>query len=170
MERMIDDLHEFSRVQSEAKMPAPVSFEHCLAGALENLTSEITQRNAQVSYDSLPTLKADETQILRLFQNLVDNAMKYCDDQPKIHVSAEQVDNEWVFRIEDNGIGVDPKFAERIFKIFVRVQPTDDEGTGLGLAICQKIVERHGGRIWVEAVPDRRGSIFCFTMPADENG
>lgn len=166
MERMIDDLREFSRVQSHAKSPAPVSFDHALTEALENLAAEIASHRAQITRDILPTLNADETQILRLFQNLVNNAIKYCDEEPKIHISAEQVEDEWLFRVEDNGIGVDPKFADRIFKIFVRVRPTDDEGTGLGLAICQRIVERHGGRIWVESKPDGHGSIFCFTMPA----
>ncbi len=167
MERMMDDLREYSRVQSDAKAPSPVSFERALAEALKNLSSEIANHEAQISYDPLPTLNADETQILRLFQNLVSNAIKYCHETPKIHVSAELVNDEWVFRVADNGIGVDPKFAERIFKIFVRIRPTDDEGTGLGLAICQKIVERHGGRIWLETKSDEPGSIFCFTMPAE---
>jgi len=119
-----------------------------------------------VTRGPLPTLPADASQLVSVFQNLIGNGMKYRSDQPPcIHVSAVESGDEWVFSFKDNGIGIEPEFAERIFEIFQRLHSkTKYAGSGIGLAICKKVVERHGGRIWVESVP-QKGSTFYFTLP-----
>jgi light-regulated signal transduction histidine kinase (bacteriophytochrome) len=119
-----------------------------------------------VDCGQLPSVKADAMQLTRLFQNLIGNALKYCGPSvPEIHISAENNGHAWTFSIRDNGIGFDPKYAERIFTIFQRLHTRREyAGTGIGLALCERIVQRHGGRIWAESEPGR-GSIFCFTLP-----
>jgi chemotaxis family two-component system sensor kinase Cph1 len=119
-----------------------------------------------VTSDHLPSIMADETQMVQLFQNLIGNASKYHGDRPpQIHVSARQEKDNWLFSVKDNGIGIDPAQKERIFVVFQRLhQKSEYPGTGIGLAVCKRIVERHGGRIWVESNPDA-GSIFYFTIP-----
>jgi two-component system, chemotaxis family, sensor kinase Cph1 len=132
---------------------------------LGNLRATILAAGAQVSYDPLPTLIADHFQLEQLLQNLLSNALKFHgEESPRIHLSARQQGSNWVFSIRDNGIGIDPQFAERIFVIFQRLHGNEAyPGTGIGLAICKKIVERHGGRIWVESEPGR-GATFHFTL------
>jgi two-component system, chemotaxis family, sensor kinase Cph1 len=122
---------------------------------------------AVVTRDALPCIWADGAQLVQLFQNLIGNAIKYRGQAPpRIHLAAEFHGEEWVFSIHDNGIGFDPKHAERIFNVFQRLHDRDQyPGTGIGLAICRKIVERHAGRIWAESEPGR-GSRFSFTIPA----
>ncbi len=134
--------------------------------ALANLKVPIEESGAVVDRGPLPTVMADKLQIGQLLQNLIGNAIKYHGDEPpRVHVSAEQEGNEWVFSVRDNGIGIDPQFAERIFVIFQRLHNREKyPGTGIGLAICKKIVERHGGRIWLESQVGS-GATFYFTIP-----
>jgi light-regulated signal transduction histidine kinase (bacteriophytochrome) len=119
-------------------------------------------------HDSLPTVMADEGQLAQVFQNLITNAIKFRREgvPPQVHVSAEREGDEWVFSVADNGIGIAPEQVDRIFQVFQRLHTKDEyEGTGIGLALCRRIVERHGGRIWVESEPGE-GSTFTFTLPA----
>jgi chemotaxis family two-component system sensor kinase Cph1 len=138
--------------------------------ALQNLESTIRDTNAHITRDSLPTVLAGETPLLQLFQNLVSNAVKYRhpDRNPRIHVKATPLEGEWMFSISDNGIGIDPQYARQIFGIFKRLNGYRYSGAGMGLAICQKIVERFGGRIWVESELGA-GSDFRFTIPIGES-
>jgi light-regulated signal transduction histidine kinase (bacteriophytochrome) len=131
-----------------------------LQKALANLAFAINVRNAVITTGPLPTVGADDMQLIQLFQNLVDNAIKYCIRQPRVHISSERKDGLWLFSVGDNGIGIKPEQFGRIFEVFQRLHSRDEyPGTGVGLSICKKIVERHGGRIWVE------GSTFFFTIP-----
>ena len=112
----------------------------------------------------------DTSQMERLMQNLIGNAIKYCENDPEIHVSTTQKNGEWQISIKDNGIGIDPQFKDRVFGIFQRLHGRGEySGTGIGLAVCKKIVERHGGSIWVESEGEGKGSTFCFTMPVINN-
>ncbi len=119
-----------------------------------------------VTHDAMPSLLADETQIIQLFQNLISNAIKFRGSGPPlIHVSAERSGKEWVFSVSDNGIGIEPQYLDRIFKIFQRIHGRDEyPGTGIGLAVCKRIVERLGGRIWLRS-EFGKGSTFYFTLP-----
>jgi chemotaxis family two-component system sensor kinase Cph1 len=137
--------------------------------AVFNLQAAIEESGAIVTYDDLPTVMANSSQLTRLFQNLIGNAIKFrAKKAPKIHISAERKEDEWIFLIRDNGIGINPKDAERIFTVFQRLHTREEyPGTGIGLAICKRIVERHGGRIWVESKLGK-GSTFYFTIPLIE--
>ena len=128
----------------------------------------IKEAGAVVTKDDLPMVMGDETQLSQLFQNLIDNAIKFrrAEETPRVHISAQRKGNDWEFSVQDNGIGIDPQYFDRIFIIFQRLHSREAyEGTGIGLAVCMRIVERHGGRIWVESEPGR-GSLFHFTLPA----
>ena len=120
-----------------------------------------------VTYDSLPTVFADGAQLVQLFQNLVGNAIKYHGaDPPRVHVSAKNGGEEWTFSVRDNGLGIDPRYFDKIFVMFQRLHGREEfSGTGIGLTVCKKIAERHGGRIWVESEPGK-GSTFYFALPA----
>jgi light-regulated signal transduction histidine kinase (bacteriophytochrome) len=150
--------------------PAPTDAEEVLKRVLGSLERAIEDANAEVTYDSLPTVMADEAQLGQAFQNLIANGIKFRkeDVPPQVHVSAEREGNEWVFSVADNGIGIAPEQADRIFQVFQRLH-TEEEypGLGVGLALCKRIVERHSGRIWVESKPGE-GSTFYFTLPARE--
>ena len=166
MRQLIEDLLAFSRVGTRAQPLEPTSCEDVLAEALANLRTRIEESGAEVTHDPLPTVLADERQLVQVFQNLLSNAIKFRSaEPPRIHVSADESNGEWEFAVRDNGIGVDPRHADRIFEIFKRLHTRDEyPGTGIGLAICRKTVERHGGRIWVDSQPGQ-GSTFRFTLP-----
>jgi len=167
MQGLIQDLLAYSRAGTHAKELCEVSGEDALQGALTNLRITLEQSGAVVTHDSLPALMTDETQLTQVFQNLVGNAIKYRSTEvPRVHVSAtKNGDNEWTFSVRDNGLGIAPQYFERIFILFQRLHGRNEfEGTGIGLAICKKVVERLGGRIWVESQPEK-GSTFYFALP-----
>ncbi len=168
MQTLINDLLAFSRVGTRGKDPAPTDCEAVLDRALFNLQASIGESGAEVTHDPLPTVMADDVQLAQVFQNLVGNALKFRGDQPpRIHVTAERDGTTWRFSVRDNGIGIDPGYADRIFVIFQRLHGREQyPGTGIGLSICKKVVERHGGRIWVESEPGR-GATFFFTVPVE---
>lgn len=167
MQRLIHDLLAYSRVNTQGQVFEPTSVEALVGYALDNLRSAVEESRAVVTHDPLPTVMADERQLLQLFQNLLSNALKFRGEQPpRVHVSAARRGSEWLFSVRDNGIGIDPQYAERIFVVFQRLHNIAEyPGTGIGLAICKKIVERHGGRIWMESELGQ-GAAFYFTLPA----
>jgi light-regulated signal transduction histidine kinase (bacteriophytochrome) len=187
MQRLINDLLAYSRVGTRGKPFAPTDCNSVLGQARVNLSMVIEESSALVTNDELPTVMADEGQLVQLFQNLIGNAIKFRSEKPPyVHVSAQRIkDSEipnpkseirnpksesWVFSVRDNGIGIDPQYHERIFVIFQRLHKKEEyPGTGMGLAICKRIVERHGGKIWVESEPGE-GSTFYFTIPMREGG
>lgn len=165
MQNLISDLLDYSRIGTRGKPFGPTDFNEVLDGALASLKEAFESAHAKLTRDPLPTLIADASQVEQLFQHLIGNAVKFRGRRPRIHVGAEEIDDEWVFSVRDNGIGIDPRYAERIFVIFQRLHGRDEyPGTGMGLAICKRIVERRGGRIWVESEPGK-GATFYFTMP-----
>ncbi len=168
MNQVIFDLLEYSRVQTKAHEFGLIDMNTSLKQALRNLQASIKEKDAVITADPLPKLSADGIQITQLFQNLIGNALKFQKPEttPKIHVSAREQGDAWIFSVTDNGIGIDPKYTERIFKIFQRLHAKGEyEGTGIGLAICRRIVERHRGEITVRSEPGV-GSTFSFTLPS----
>lgn len=166
MQTLIHDLLAYSRLNTRGSALTPVACATALERALANLRPAIAESGAVVTYDPLPTVPADATQLVQVFQNLLSNAIKFRSVQPPaIHIAAIREDDAWVFAIRDNGIGIASRHAERIFVIFQRLHTRRHyPGTGIGLALCKKIVERHGGRIWVESEPGK-GATFYFTIP-----
>ena len=165
LQRLINDLLDFSRVGTQGAELKPIDTGGVVEQAVTNLQAKISESHAEVSWKDLPVVNGDEVQLLRLFQNLISNAIKYRGDlPPRVEVSARKESRHWVFSVSDNGIGIDPKYADRIFLIFQRLHTKEYPGTGIGLAICKRIVERHGGRIWFESNA-KRGTIFRFSMP-----
>jgi PAS domain S-box-containing protein len=169
MDRLIHDLLEYSQVDTKGKDFEPVNCSVALQEAVNNLRAAIEESGAELTHDPLPSVIADPSQISRLFQNLISNAIKFRGNEPlKISISVRRKGDAWIFSVHDNGIGIDPQFFDRIFGIFQRLHKTGEyEGTGLGLTICKKIVERHGGKIWVES-ESGKGSTFFFTLPAEQ--
>jgi PAS domain S-box-containing protein len=167
MQALINDLLAYSRVGTRGGDTGPVDLDEVLLRVLRGLEAAVEEAGATVTHDPLPTVRGDAGQLGQVFQNLVANALKFRrpDAAPHVHVGAARGTDEWVFAVRDNGIGIDPEFADRIFVIFQRLHSRGEyPGTGIGLAICKKIVERHGGRIWVEPTPGG-GSTFRFTIP-----
>lgn len=166
MQGLINDILQLSRLGTREKSLSTVDCEAILEEALTNLRVSIESSRAEVTHDPLPSVTADPTQLVQLFQNLVGNAIKFRGKaDPLIHVSAQQNEAAWLFSVRDNGIGIDPQYSSRIFGIFQRLHGRGEyPGTGIGLAICRKIVEGHGGRIWVESEPGS-GATFFFTLP-----
>ena len=169
MQRMILDLLEYSRVSTNNEEFEEIDTTAVLDGALFNLRGAIENNKAVITHNDLPAVTADKSQLIKVFQNLIANAIKFKkeDEPPKIHVSARKdlQKNQYIFSVQDNGIGMDPQYAERIFTLFQRLHTRDEyQGTGIGLSVAKRIVERHGGRIWVESELGK-GSTFYFTLP-----
>src|ERR1700675_1910948 len=167
MQGLIQDLLAYSRAGTNGKALHEISSEKALNEAVANLRATIQESGAVVTHDSLPAITTDDTQLVQVFQNLVGNAIKYRSaEDPRVHVSAtKNGGQEWIFSVRDNGLGIDPQYFERIFVLFQRLHGREEfKGTGIGLTICKKIVERLGGRIWVESQP-QTGSTFYFALP-----
>lgn len=166
MRRLIESLFDFAKFGFHPTAPEPLDGNDLLAIIFKNLESEVRDKQAQITHDSLPVVLGDPVQIQQLFQNLVGNALKYCDTLPRIHIGAVAQNGMWEFFIRDNGIGIAPEQRERIFQIFTRLHgPEEYAGMGVGLAVCDRVVRNHGGHIWVESTPGH-GSVFHFTLPA----
>jgi light-regulated signal transduction histidine kinase (bacteriophytochrome) len=168
MQSLIEDLLAYSRVDTRGKPLKSVDSNTIVRRAMGNLQLRIEENDAQVVFDKLPQIQADKGQLVQLLQNLIDNAIKFRSvETPIIEISVKKQKNDWLFAVRDNGIGIDPQYKEKIFAIFQRLHSKKKlAGTGIGLAICKRIVERHGGRIWVESTPGK-GSTFYFTLPGD---
>jgi PAS domain S-box-containing protein len=166
MKQLIEDLLAYSRVGTKSEGFKPVSSEAALRRALFSLRAAIDESGAVVTHDTMPTVHADEVQLGQLFQNLMGNALKFRSASvPRIHIAVKHLEQEFHFEVRDNGIGIEPQYFERIFMVFQRLHNKGEyPGTGIGLAICKKVIERHGGRIWVESRPGE-GSSFHFTLP-----
>jgi PAS domain S-box-containing protein len=175
MQRLIQDLLAYSRITTRGRVPEPVDASAALGEALVNLQAAVAESGALVTNDDLPAVRADYTQLVLLFQNLIGNAIKFRkpDEPPRVHISAVRSPEDprfWMFRVADNGIGIEQKHFERIFVIFQRLHAREDyPGTGIGLAVCQRIVNRHGGRIWIESEPGK-GTSFLFTLYGERKG
>ncbi|BAY35294.1 multi-sensor signal transduction histidine kinase (plasmid) [Nostoc carneum NIES-2107] len=166
MQTLIDDVLAYSKVDMQAIAFQLTEVATPLNRSLSNLRGRIHETGAMITHDPLPTVMADSTQLMQLFQNLIANAIKFRSEQsPKIHIGAERLEDEWLFSVQDNGIGLEPRFSDRIFVIFQRLHTREEyPGTGMGLAICKKIIECHRGRIWVESQLGE-GATFYFTIP-----
>jgi two-component system, chemotaxis family, sensor kinase Cph1 len=165
LDMMIMDLLEYSRVANQEIQFIDVNMEKVIEQVIETLSVLIVDNEAQINYDSLPIIRGDENQMIILMQNLIENAIKYRrEETPRINISAEKKGDQFVFSVEDNGIGIDPKHLERIFTIFNRLHThAEYAGSGIGLSIAQRIVHQHGGEIWAESKPEK-GSSFYFTL------
>ena len=166
MQTLIQDLLAFSRAGKEGMALAPTDCNTLVEAALKNLEAAIHDGQATVNYGGLPTISANGGQLQQVFQNLIGNAIKFRGaDPPVIDISADQVGEDWLFAVSDNGIGIAPEHAENIFVVFQRLHTREEySGNGIGLAICKKIIQRHGGRIWVESQAGQ-GTTFKFTLP-----
>jgi signal transduction histidine kinase len=169
MQALINDLLAYSRVGTKARPFAPADCAAIVDRAMADLRVAIAESGTQISCGPLPVVKADAMQLAQLFQNLLGNAIKFRSaGTPQVHIEAEPGDTGWNFAVRDNGIGIAPEYFDRIFVLFQRLHGRREyPGTGIGLALCKKIVERHGGRIWVESAPGS-GSVFRFTLPRRE--
>ena len=166
MQTLINDLLAYSRAGTQSQSLEPTDSHAALGEAIRNLAALIEESRAIITNDDLPTVRADASQLVMVFQNLLANAIKFRGkDLPRVHVSAQDHDCEWVFAVKDNGIGIESQHAERVFVIFQRLHTREEyPGTGIGLAVCKRIVERHGGKIWFESEPGN-GTTFFFTIP-----
>jgi len=169
MKDLIDDLLAFSRLNTEAREFELTDLENVFDDVLFNLEIVIEKNNAQITHESLPIVRCDSSQIMQLFQNLISNAIKFqSNKRPNIHIFVQESAEEWLFGVNDNGIGIESEHQKKIFDVFRRLNTRDEfEGTGIGLAICKRILERHDGRIWVDSEPGK-GSTFYFTIPKPE--
>jgi light-regulated signal transduction histidine kinase (bacteriophytochrome) len=175
MQQLIQDLLAYSRITTRGAPPEPVDVRGALDDAIRNLETAVAESGATVTADDLPTVLGDRAQLVQLLQNLIGNSIKFHrpEASPHVHVSARpdpDDDSRWAFLVADDGIGIDPKYADRVFVIFQRLHGREEyAGTGIGLALCKRIVERHGGAIWLQ--PDRTdGTTVSFTLPRVESG
>ena len=166
MERLIEDLLSYARLESQDRHFVPVDCAAVFDDAVQLLEAEIRDTRAEVTSSPLPTIIGDQGLLVQLFQNLIGNGIKYHGARPpRVHVSAQRKNRAWLFSVSDNGIGIEPEQHQRIFEIFRRLHTQSEyPGTGIGLAVCRRVVERHGGTLWVESEP-RKGSTFLFTIP-----
>ncbi len=166
MYELINGLLEYSRIQTRGTGFSSVNMNKVYDKVVQNLSLKISEKGAKITKTKLPFINADESQMIQLLQNLVENGIKFSRDIPRIHISGELRDGKHLISVSDNGMGIDRQYFERIFKIFQRLMPKEEfEGTGIGLAICRRIVERHNGKIWVESEPGK-GSTFHFIIPS----
>ena len=170
MREMIDGLLEYSRVETQGDPFEPITLDTALEDVLDNLQFRIEEHDAEITSENLPEVKGDVSQLRQVFQNLLENAIEYSGDAPpQIHISAERAGKQWILSVSDNGIGIDPDDQDRIFEVFQRLHSREEhDGTGIGLALCRRIVERHGGEIWIDSEPGD-GTTFFFSLPAVEN-
>ena len=168
MQALIDNLLTYSQVGQKPKSPQIVDLNAVLAWAIENLRKSICESEAEISSDPLPSVTGDMGQLGHVFQNLIGNAIKYARPgiKPVVRLSAVQENDHWLILVRDNGIGIDSAYFQSIFGALKRLHGKEIPGTGLGLAVCRRVVEAHGGKIWVESMPGE-GSTFCFTLPAN---
>jgi len=167
LQKLINDLLEFSKINRSETDFEQVDTSNILGHVISNLHLLIVENNCLITNDDMPVIKADGSQILRLFQNLIQNAIKFKkeDESPKIHISCVKHNKMYQFSVADNGIGIEMQYQERIFAIFQRLHSIKDySGTGIGLSICKRIVERHKGKIWFES-KENEGTTFYFTIP-----
>ena len=171
MQNLINDHLEYYRVGTGDNEPESINCEFILNKVLSDLKAVIKENNTTISHDPLPDVIVDSTQLSQMFQNLILNGIKFQGEEaPKIHIAAEKKASEWVFSVQDNGIGIDPQYFKKIIEIFKRLHKREEySGTGIGLAICKKIIERHGGHIWVESELGK-GSTFYFSLPINPQG
>lgn len=168
MQQLIQDLLSYSRVGTQAKVLETVDCNQIVESAISNLQLSIQESGATLEQSPLPTLQANPRQLTQLFQNLIGNALKYRGERvPHIEINYKQQRKDYLFWVKDNGIGIDPKHADRVFMVFQRLHTRQEySGTGIGLAICKKIIDQQGGKIWVESDVDQ-GSTFFFTLPME---
>lgn len=170
MQGLIDGLLNFSRITTHGSEFTPVDVNQVVDRAIANLSMAVDKVGAAVSHDDLPVVTGDEGQLIQLIQNLVSNAIKFKgEDAPRVHISArkDEDDSKWIFSVQDNGIGIEEKYKEKIFVIFQRLHSRSAyPGTGIGLSICRRIVQRHSGEIWFES-KEGQGTTFYFTIPFD---
>ena len=170
LQQMINDLLLFSRVETQGAPFTTTNINDVMRMVLFNLKEKIETNDAVITYDKLPTLMGDKPQLITCFQNLISNAIKFCQPgvPPKIHISAKREVNDWLFSVSDNGIGIEPQYKDKLFIMFKRLVGREYAGNGIGLAICKRVIDRHGGKIWVDSVLGQ-GSTFYFTIPFKEN-
>lgn len=165
MQTLVNDILTYSRIGRNMNDFTSVNCNVIMDNVITTVQTTINEKKAVIIYDSLPTIIADEVLMNQLFQNLISNSMKFCNNAPQIKIDAIQSEDDWLFSVSDNGIGIDPEHLSRVFLMFQRLHTKSEyHGTGIGLPICKKIVTRHGGRIWIESEPGK-GSKFYFTIP-----
>jgi light-regulated signal transduction histidine kinase (bacteriophytochrome) len=169
MNILIKDLLSYSRITTHANPSKIINLEKILKDALYNLQEAIKESRAVITYDKMPILKVDKTQFIQLFQNLLSNAIKFRrEEPPRIHIGIRKINDEWLFSVKDNGIGIESKYFDKLFNIFYRLHTKEEySGTGIGLPICKKIIQRYGGKIWVESELGK-GSTFYFTITPEK--